>query len=68
MCTCSDIEFSTLYSADSANYAIFTSQFLILVNQISKLARRESSYYKRNSKLLKETEIKEYHNWKKNYS
>ena len=24
MCTCSDIEFSTLYSADSANYTVFS--------------------------------------------
>ena len=68
--TRSDIEFSTctLHSASCANYVVFTSQFLILVNQISKLARRESSHYKRSSRLLKETEIKVYHSWKKKYS
>ena len=49
----------------SANYAVSTSQ---LVNQISELARRESGYYKNSLRLLKETEIKEYHSWKMNYS
>ena len=66
-CTCSDIEFSTS-SASFANYAVFTSQFLKLANQISKLAKRESTYYKHSLRLLKETEIKVYHSWKKNYS